>query len=146
MLDSFFNTIFGPVLSLQEPFGLLIISFILTLVTTLAYKYFTDQNLMKQLKDEMKDMQNQMKDDSHSTEKKRQLQKTMLEKNMTYMKHSMKPMLITFIPIIITFGWLRDHYTDLGNPKIFGPLTWIWAYLIFSIIISMLLRKLMKIH
>lgn len=146
MFDSFFNAIFGPVLSLQEPFGLLIISFILTLITTLAYKYFTDQNMMKQLKDEMTDMQKMMKDDSHSTEKKMEIQKTMLEKNMTYMKHSMKPMLITFIPIIITFGWLRNYYTALGDPKIFFGLTWIWAYLIFSMIISMLLRKLMKIH
>lgn len=146
MLDSFFNAIFGPILRLQEPFALFIISFILTIITTLVYKFFTDQNLMKQLKEDMKSMQDQMKDSTQTEEKKLQLQKTMLEKNMVYMKHSMKPTLITFIPIIITFGWLRNYYTALGNPKIFFGMTWIWSYLIFSIAISMLARKLLNIH
>ena len=146
MFDAFFNATLGRILELPEPYGLLVLSFLLTLLTTLAYKFFTDQNLMKTLKDDMKLLQNQMKDASHPAEHKMTLQKQILEKNMSYMKQSMKPMLITFIPIIILFGWLRSYYTILGNPKIFFGLTWIWTYLIFSIIFSMLIRKLLKIN
>ncbi len=146
MFDAFFTKALGPILALPEPFGLLILTFIITLVTTLAYKYFTDQKQMEQLKGEMKEIQNQLKDSNESTEKKMALQKTVLEKNMHYMKQSFKPMLITFLPIIILFGWLRNYYIALGNPKIFFGLTWIWTYLIFSLIFSILLRKLLKVH
>jgi len=146
MFDSFFNATLGRILELPEPYGLLALSFALTLLTTLAYKFFTDQNLMKTLKEEMKDLQKQMKDGDHPAEHKMSLQKQVLEKNMKYMKQSFKPMLITFLPIIILFGWLRSYYTALGNPKIFFGLTWIWAYLIFSIVFSMIIRKWLKIH
>ena len=146
MFESFFNATLGRLLDLPEPYGLLALSFILTLVTTLAYKFFTDQNLMKKLKDDMKDMQTKIKEDGHSTEQKMSIQKDLLEKNMSYMKQSFKPMLITFLPIILVFGWLRNYYTALGNPKVFFGLTWIWAYIIFSIAMSIIMRKLLKLH
>lgn len=146
MFDSFFNATLGHVLSLPEPYGLMIVSLILTLLMTLAYKFFTNQTMMKQLKDEMKDMQGKLKDTTQTVEQKMHLQKNMMAKNLEYMKHSMKPMLITFLPIIVIFGWLRNYYTSIGNPKIFFGLTWLWAYLIFSIIFSILIRKLLKVN
>lgn len=147
MFDSFFNATLGHVLGLPDPFGLMLVSFILTLLMTLAYKFFTDQKVMKTLKEEMKEMQKGLKDTTQTVEKKMSLQKDMMAKNLEYMKHSMKPMLITFLPIIVIFGWLRNYYTlTLGNPKIFFGLTWLWAYLIFSIIFSILIRKILKVN
>ena len=79
----------------------------------------------------------QMKEFKEDPKKAMELQKKAMEKNMKYMMQSFKPMLITFIPIIFIFGWLRGYYTDLGNPDIIFGLTWIWVYIIFSIIMSM---------
>ena len=61
VLDNFFNFIFGPILKLGAAWGILIISFILTFITTLIYKYTTDQQLMKSFKEESKKMQEEMK-------------------------------------------------------------------------------------
>ncbi len=146
MFDSFFNTIFGPIMNLPDPLNLLVISFILTGLITLAYKYLTDQNKMKQLKAEMKEMQEEMKKHKDNPSKVMALQKDAMKKNMEYMKHSFKPTLFTFIPIIIIFSWLRGYYEGLGNPDVFLGLSWLWSYLIFSVIISIVLRKIMKIH
>lgn len=146
MFDSFFDGTLGHVLGLQDPYGLMIVSFALTLLMTLAYKFFTDQNLMKTLKDDMKDMQKGLKDTTQTVEKKMSMQKDIMSKNMEYMKHSMKPMLITFLPIIIIFGWLRGYYEAIGNPQIFFKLTWLWTYMIFSIIFSILIRKILKVN
>jgi len=146
ILNAFFDATLGPVLGLKAPFGLMIVSLLLTTLVTLATKFFTDQHLMKSLKDEMKEMQNKLKDTTQTVEQKMGLQKDILEKNMKYMKHSFKPMLITFLPIIIIFSWLRGYYIALGDPKVLLGLSWLWSYLIFSIVFSMLLRKLLKIH
>ena len=64
-----------------------------------------------------------------------------MEKNIKYMTKSFKPMLITFIPLIIMLGWLKTTYQTITL-----PLGWIWIYIISSLIFSIILRKLLKIH
>jgi len=145
MFDNFFNFVFGPFMNLPDPLNLLSVSFILTGLITLSYKYLTDQTKMKELKDEMKGMQKKMKEFKDDPGKVMSMQKDAMKKNMEYMKHSMRPMLFTFIPIILVFGWLRNYYTALGNPAVFLGLSWLWSYIIFSLVISIVLRKLLKI-
>lgn len=146
MLDKYVNAVFGPIMNLPEPYGLLVVSFILTAVMTIIYKFMTDQKLMKELKEEMAALRKDMKTLKDNPAKMMEVQKKAMEKNMKYMMHSMKPTIITFLPIIIIFSWLRSYYEVLGNPKIFLGLSWIWAYIIFSFAISIALRKLLKIH
>ncbi|MFH1638259.1 MAG: DUF2208 family protein [Candidatus Woesearchaeota archaeon] len=150
VLDGFFSATLGPVLALPNPLGILIVSFILTMLITLLYKYMTDQELMKSLKEEMKSMQNEIKKLKEEPEKMMKKQKEVMQKNMKYFMHSMKPNLISFIPIIFVFTWLRKYYTELGNPAILSigglNLSWLWTYIIFSIILSLVLRKVLKVH
>ena len=140
------DPVLGPVMSIPSPYNLLLISFVLTAAITVLYKLMTDQKLMKEIKDEMKRMQKEMKELKSEPEKVMALQKQVMQKNLKYMMQSLKPTLITFIPIIFIFGWLRDYYTDIGNPAVLFGLGWIWIYIIFSVILSIALRKLMKVH
>jgi len=94
----------------------------------------------------MKGFQKEMKDLKEDPKKMMEVQKKAMEKNMKYMLQSLKPTLFTFIPIIFIFGWLRGYYETLGNPSILFGLGWIWIYIIFSIVISMVLRKVLKIY
>ena len=100
---------------------------------------------MKTLKADIKALQAQMKEHKDNKDKMMNFQKQAMTKNMDYMKKSFKPMIVTFIPIIFIFGWLRSHYEALGNPDVFFSLSWLWTYIIFSIIISIGLRKILKI-
>ena len=143
-LDSFFNLIFGWAINISPLFGIGIVAFIFTLIVTLIYKYTTDQIFMKNVKSEIKDIQKQMKEHKEDHKKVMELQKTAMEKNMKYMMHSFKPMLFTFIPVILIFGWLRTAYADIG--PVFYSFSWIWGYIIFSIIFSIALRKILKVH
>ena len=145
-LDTFFNVITGPLFRLPEPFPILVISLFLTLVTTLIYKYVTDQELMKTLKDDMKAMQAEMKTLKDHPEKMMAVQKQAMQKNMKYMMQSFKPMLITFIPVVFIFGWLNRHYAALGNPDVFFGISWLWTYIIFSLVFSIGLRKFLKVY
>ncbi|MBD3304696.1 DUF106 domain-containing protein [Candidatus Woesearchaeota archaeon] len=109
-LDPALNFIFGPLLSLPAFWAILIMSFLISLIIVLIYKFATNQNLMKQLKDEIKTLQKQAKELKHEPEKAMAVQKKAMQTNMKYMMQSMKATLLTFIPIIIIFGWLQGHF------------------------------------
>ncbi|MGV8168557.1 MAG: EMC3/TMCO1 family protein [Candidatus Nanoarchaeia archaeon] len=83
-----------------------IISLVATFLTTIIYKYTTDQKQLKQIKKDLKDLKEKMK--KHKTDQKKMLsiQKEMLDKNMIMMKQSFKSMLYTFIPLILIFAWM----------------------------------------
>ncbi|MCX6711986.1 MAG: EMC3/TMCO1 family protein [Candidatus Woesearchaeota archaeon] len=155
MLDSFFNTILGWAFTFGDAIGVIIISLILTSFVTLVYRLFTNQEMLRNMKYQLKDYQKQMRELRSQPEKMMEVQKKSMELNMQYLKHTMKPTLYTFIPIIIIFSWLRS--TFLNKPDIitwgfklpllgWTGLGWLGTYIISSIIISMLLRKIFKIY
>lgn len=110
MFDSFFNSIFLPLLNSIGVFWFVfVISLFVSLITVVVYKYTTNQNLMKQLKGEIKELQEKMKKSRDDMKKTMQYNSQMMEKNMAMMKHSMGSTLYTIIPIIILFGWLTAH-------------------------------------
>ena len=55
------DPILNPLLGLSPLFALIIVSFCVATVMTFIYKWMTDQELMKVLKDDMKKFQKEMK-------------------------------------------------------------------------------------
>src|SRR3989344_1791978 len=76
---------------LDPLWGILVISIVLSLATTLIYKYVTDQSLMKQIREDMKKYQAQMKEHKDDPHKVAELQKQMMPLNSKLMMQSMKP-------------------------------------------------------
>ena len=155
VLDGLFNWIFSPLIEgLGYRWSLVIISFLITLLITLAYKLFTDQSLMKALKAELKSLQKDLRKLKDDPGKLVKVNKHLMEKNLQYMKHSMKPMLFTFIPIIIIFGWLKKRFIVGGDLFSWGfhipffgtGIGWLMTYILSSIVFSIIIRKLLKIH
>jgi uncharacterized membrane protein (DUF106 family) len=153
VLDNFFNFIFSFAIKLGAPWSIIIISFVITLIMSLATKYLTDQTEMKSLKEELQHLQKEIKSNQDNPSKAQEIQKRLIDTNMKYMKQSFKPMLYTFLPIIIFFGWLKSLYPtgdiiNFGfNIPLFGMgLGWLGTYIISSIIFSLIIRKLFKIH
>ncbi|MEK6964300.1 MAG: EMC3/TMCO1 family protein [Nanoarchaeota archaeon] len=110
VFESILNAAFGFVLPWPAWLSILIISFILTLITTLVYKYTTNQSEMKRLKDETKMHQKKLKELKGDPKKAMEVQQKAMAVNMEYMKHSFKPMLYTMLPLLLIFGWLSAHY------------------------------------
>ncbi len=108
-LNPIFDPIFEPLLNLSPFWTIFVIAFFVTLLSSLIYKFTTDQDLMKRLKQEQKDIQKKMRDSKDHPEKMKEHQKEAFQKSMEYMKHSMKPMLFTTLPVLILIGWLGAH-------------------------------------
>jgi len=102
MIGFLSNPSYGPFLTF------FIISFIASFLVTIIYKFFTNQTLMKQLREDIKKSQEQMRK-TKDTQKLLEIQKKAMEVNMKYMMESFKPTFITFIPIILLFWWIAGN-------------------------------------
>jgi uncharacterized membrane protein (DUF106 family) len=120
--------------------SIIVISLIVTFFTTLVYKYSTNQNRMKELKEVQKKCQIDIKANKDNPEKMMEIQKQMLACSGEMMKFSFKPMLITMIPLLIVLAFIRNVY--VGTPI---ASSWIWYYLVSGIVGNMIFRKILKV-
>ena len=111
-MPSFLDPVLSPILSLNPTMALFLLSFFISLMVTLIYKWTTDQNLMKQLKDEISSLQAQLKALQHDPQKSLDVQKRAMEVNMKYMMHSFRSTFFTLIPMIFIFGFLSAHFAS----------------------------------
>ncbi len=153
-LENLFNYIFGPIISLSSPLNILVISFILTLIVNLAMKFFTNQKVMKTLKEESEFFKEEMKKFKNDPQKLLDIQKKTMENSMKYLRHSLPATLITLLPLLLIFGWLRQAFPageillkfPFKLPLLGAGLGWLGSYILFSIIFNIALRKILKIH
>ena len=79
--------IMETILSLHPLLLILGFSFLITIISVFAYKFFTNQVEMKQLKEDLKKHQKEMKDHRDNQKKMLEIQKKAMEKNLKYMQH-----------------------------------------------------------
>jgi uncharacterized membrane protein (DUF106 family) len=108
--ENFLDPVFSPLLYLHPFISVTILSFLISLIIIVIYKYTTNQTLMKSLKDELKALQAEMKLLKDQPQKMMEVNKRAMETNMKYMMHSFRSTLFTFIPIIFIFSWMSANY------------------------------------
>ena len=142
----------GKMLDWNLSMGFIIVVGIFTLLTSLMQKFFTDQKTLKELKDEQKLLQQETKKYKDNPEKIMELNKKSMEIVFKTLPLTMRPVMFTSIPFILFFRWFTDFFSSPeGHRKLllfFSPTgaSWIWPYLIVSIIFSSIFRKMLKIH
>ncbi len=111
------NTVFNPILALDPnpanpALTVLIISFIVSLITTIANKYLVDQDEMNDIQARMKDFQNELRDaqkrgDGKKVAELQAKQADMMQEQSKMMTNQFKPMIVTMVPILLIFFWMR---------------------------------------
>lgn len=136
--------------------SVVLLSLLMTFITTIIYKYTTDQAKLKSYREELKSIRKQMNESKQDLGKLNGLQKRSMEISMDQLKHSFKPMIITFVPAILIFALIKNSLPitqviinlpfdvpKMGANEGFG---WFGVYLVTSFIFSGLLRKFLKVH
>ena len=131
---------------------ILVIAAALSLVMTFAYKYLTDQAVMREMKAEIDRLKKKMKEHRRDPGKLQEIQKEMMPLNMKYLKMSLKPTLITLLPFLLIFMGLRSIYGDVAIvplpwdlPLIGASLEWVGTYIIFSLVFTTAFRRALKV-
>lgn len=96
------------VLNLPPAAAILVISVAVSFVTTIIYKYTTNQKLLKEIKEDVKKMQAEARA-SKEPGRAAQLQKEMMKRSMQQFSSSTKSMLITLVPLFLLFGWMSAN-------------------------------------
>lgn len=136
--------------------SIMLFSLVITVISTLSQKYFTNQIKMKEVRTRSKEIQDKMKLHRNDIKKVNELNEELMKLSTESMKESFKLMFITLIPFLIIFKLLRDLYMNAevgdiiywgANVPMFGQgAGWLLSYIIFSIIFSMILRKFLKVY
>lgn len=114
----------------------LLVSFLISVVN-----YFVlDKEKMRVIKERQKALQAEMKKHQGNPDKLMEINKEFMSHTMDMMRHSFKPMLITFIPIILLFGFMKTSFAETSLAS-----SWLWWYIITSILGSIIFRKLLKL-
>lgn len=127
MFSNLLDPVMNPLLNLSYLTAIIIVSFFITLIVTLVYKFSTDQEKMKKLKKELNSFNKEIRKlQSKDPKKALDMQAKMMSKNMEYMKHSFKSTLYTLIPLIIIFSWLNANmaYMPLEPNKEFSVIAY----------------------
>lgn len=104
------DPVMRPLLSLDPIIAVSIVALAVSVIITFIYKFTTNQDLMKRLKDEMKEFQKEMKELREHPEEMMKVQKKAMQTNMKYMMQSFKSTLFTILPIILIFGWMNANF------------------------------------
>lgn len=110
-IDAIFSPVLQPLVNLSPFWAIVVLALGISFLSTLAYKYLTNQKKMKELKDQQKEFQSRMKELRSQPDKMMGVQKEAMKVNMEYMKMSFKPTLITMIPLLLLVGWMAGHLT-----------------------------------
>jgi uncharacterized membrane protein (DUF106 family) len=89
--------------------AIFLITSVVTLATTLIYKFTTNQVRMRELRESSKKFQARMKAAREDPEKMMKIQNEAMKVNLELMKHSLRPTLYTFLPLLLIFWWLSGH-------------------------------------
>ena len=158
------NETLSSVVTSNQQFGILfpisgspildifLVTILVALFTTLINKYFTDQTKIKALRLEMKELQKKMRETMmKNPEKAKQIQQEIMKKNMENIKHTMNPkiMLMTMLPLLGVFAFISKIYSPFGEFftfPIFGwTFGWLGTYIMFSIINSIIIKKVLDV-
>lgn len=134
--------------------SILVFSAIITFISTLLYKKLINYNKYKEINEKQKELRKQLKE-IKEPKKMMEMQNEMMKLSMESLKLSFKPMIVTFVPFLLIFLLLKKGYAAAGVGNIISwgsklPVVetgggWFFFYVIFSLIFSLIFRKLLKL-
>jgi uncharacterized membrane protein (DUF106 family) len=111
---SFVDPLLNWVLMFNPFISILILSFIMGLISTLAYKFASDQKKIKSLKEESKELQKKIRKVSKEhPEKAMKMNSKLMKLNGPLMKESFKSTIWTLIPALIIITWMSSNLVYL---------------------------------
>ena len=130
----------GFLLAFNPTIGMIVITAIVSVILTLVQKYTTDQVELRKLRSEQKLLQEEMKKYKDHPQKLLELNKKQMEFIPKTFDLTMGSLAYTALPIFLFFRWFSNYFT-LNPTEFFGFMSWFWAYLVLSVIFSMIYRK-----
>lgn len=148
------DTIFSPVLVFSPLFSLMIVSTAITMLVLVINKLFINTKVVKEIKGKMEEIREQLTNaqKSGNQDEAQKFLNEMMKINSQYMRHSLKAMVISIVIISLFLPWLKYRfngipiaYLPFPVPFIGTSLDWLLWYILISVAIGWVIRKLLVI-
>ena len=148
------DTIFSPILIFSPLLSLLLISVFLTVLVLVVNKIFINTKVMKEIKEKMEQIRELITNaqKAGNQEEAKKFLNEMMKINSEYMKHSFKTLIISIVIIGLFLPWLKYRYGGIvvanlpfAVPFIGTTLDWLLWYILVSLAIGWVIRKLLVI-
>jgi len=149
---SLLSSIFGPIISLQESLAIFILSVIVVFLITIIYRFTQDKEKLKSIREQQKEKQAKMKElQKTNPEEANKMASEMFKLNNEQLRANMKPLLLTFIIVFALLPWISSVFKGpvvslpVSLPFLGNEIDWLWWYLIISIPLNTIFRKLLDV-
>lgn len=144
--------LFSSFLNVLQFVGIILVAVLMSFVSQLIYKKFSDQDALKDLNDRIKQVRKEMKG-LKDPDRLMKLNDEMLRHSNAKMRLIMKPMMISSMIFIISFyvwsnlfkGFNLFIFSD-PLPIIGNDVGWLLTYVFASVIVSSAVRKKMGVQ
>jgi len=151
MLVGGMDAAFAPLMPFGPMASLFIVSAIITLSVLFLGRLLTNNKAVKELRAKMQELREQMtaaqKSGDRDTANK--LLEQTLQLNNEFMKHSYKTLIVSLVILYLFLPWLNHSYAGLTVaalpfpvPFVGGSLSWVLWYILVSLAIGWVVRKL----
>lgn len=152
-LIAVFDMIFGPLAILKPHISLLIVSAILTVIVLFLNKLVTNRNLLKEVKTKMEEIKENLTraQKEGNTEEINKFLSEMMTVNNQYVKQNFKALVVSLVVVAIFLPWLGYKYggsmvaaLPFNLPIIGSSLSWSYWYILVSLAVGWVIRKLVE--
>lgn len=147
------STLFSPILGLPAIISELILAIIIIFIITLVYRFFVDQNKVRELKEKQKEMQEKVKElKKTNPDAANNMMNDILKLTNKQFRMNMKPFLLVFIIAIMFLPWMATVFKGpiamlpFSLPFFENDFGWLMWYIVISLPINQLLRKFMGVE
>jgi uncharacterized membrane protein (DUF106 family) len=149
-----FEFVFAPLLSVfKSPVvSLFIVSTILTLIVLALNKVSINRKVVKELKAKMEEIKESLTLAQRNGNKSEidRFMGEMMKINSQYMKHSFKALIISIVVLALFLPWLRFRFSGsaavlpFSLPVVGSSIDWIYWYILASLAVGWVIRKLVE--
>lgn len=150
-INNIVGAIFGPLAALPPVLSVATFAIMITLTTTLFYRFLVNQTKVREIKAKIAELGKQSKDQTNPEQAKAAINE-MLKLQNEQMRMNMKPMLPTLLLVMLIFPWFTSLFKGpivqlpVSLPYFGADFGWLMWYFVVSIPVAQILRKLMGVE
>ena len=148
-----FDFLLGPLTVFKPVVSLLLVSTILTVIVILLNRALVNKDLLKEIKSRMEETREKMTKAQKDgrTEDVDKFLAEMVKSNNEYMKHTFKTLLASLIVLALFLPWIKYKFEGMSVaalpfnlPLLGSQLDWIWWYVLISLAVGWVIRKIVE--
>jgi len=145
---------FAPLMVMKPALSLLIVSSLLTALVVVITRLLVNKKIVGEIKDKMEEIREQLTvaQKSGNTEQANKCMADMMKTNSEYMRHTFKALVVSVIVLALFLPFLKQGYEGMAavsmpfSIPVFGSsLSWVYWYVLVSLAMGYLLRKLLEV-